>query len=131
MKNQSFNKTFAALLIAFTFAVTALAQTKSPTVGTYTGIWVSNFKPYSYDLTISGNGKYSQNDEAGTFSFDATSGKIEFLSGAMPKQWVGFFYKAGDQFPNGAAAKYDTIIIRDKKDVADGNEKELIYFNLK
>ncbi|HXG82457.1 MAG TPA: hypothetical protein VNI84_00390 [Pyrinomonadaceae bacterium] len=131
MKNTIFTKSAIVLFAVFAFVSIAAAQT--PTVGRYTGIQTgtqtSFGEPAAFDLIILAGGKYEQNNETGKFSFDAKTGKIEFLSGAMPKDWVGFFYKAGDKFSNGGEAKYDTIVIRDKKDVADGNMRDLFWYN--
>ncbi len=130
MKKIIFIKSTIILLAVFAFASIAAAQT--PTVGRYTGIQTgtqTNFgKPAAFDLTILAGGKYEQNNETGKFSFDAKTGKIEFLSGAMPTDWVGFFYKKGDKISSDGNAEHDTIVIRDKKDVADGNLRDLFWY---
>lgn len=130
MKNTIFMQSIAGLIVVCALAFTVLAQTQSPTVGRYTGINAETFENALFDITILANGKYEQNKEVGKFSYDAKTKKIEFLSGAMPKDRVGFFYKKGDDLGGSAdKAAHDTLVIRDKKDVADGNLRDLFWYN--
>ncbi len=99
------------------------------TLGKYNGINAETFKPCTYDLTILANGEYEQNGETGKFSLDLKNRKTGWLTGPMPKQQLGFYYKAGDKFPSDGSANEDTIVIQDKKDVAEGNLRDVIWFN--
>ena len=123
-----------AIVLIVVCAFSSIARAQAPTAGRYTGIQTgttSSFgKPAMFDLTVLAGGEYEQNNETGKFSFDAETGKIEFLSGALPRDWVGFFYKKGDLFGDaGDRAAHDTIVIRDKKDVTEGNKRDLFWYS--
>lgn len=119
-----------ALIASNSFAQSKAIKNKSaeiPRLGKYTGIWVgtqADFGRAEPDLIILPKGKYKQLDKVGNYSYNAKTRKIEWLSGSIPKQWVGFFVPKGFE-----GAKFDTIVIRDKKDVAEGNKRNLRWYN--
>lgn len=72
------------------------------------------------DLKLLSTDKYENADKPGVYVYEARSGRIEWLTGSIPKQRVGFY------IPKGADnAKSDTIVIRDRKDVDEGVERDL------
>jgi hypothetical protein len=98
-----------------------------PHLGKYTGIWVGTSEDFGRaepDLVILAEGRYKQMDKIGRYSYDAKTRKITWLTGAIPKRWVGFFVPKGVD-----GAKTHTIVIRDQQDVAEGNKRDLRWYN--
>ena len=106
------------------FARPNMTQRNALPLGRYTCARVNDSSPLP-DLKLLSKDKYENMEKTGIYVYEAGSGRIEWLNGPIPKQRVGFYV------PRGADnAKYDTIIIRDKKDVEEGIERDLWRCNL-
>lgn len=77
------------------------------------------------DLKLVSRDRYENADKTGVYVYEASERRIEWLTGAISKQLVGFYVPKGvDNSAN------DTIIVRDKKDVDAGNDRDLWKCNL-
>ena len=107
------------MVCVIAFARPDITRRNAPRLGRYTCVRVNDSSPLP-DLKLLSTDKYENMEKTGIYVYEAGSGKIEWLSGSIPKQHVGFYV------PKGADnAKYDTIIIRNKKDVEEGIERDL------
>jgi hypothetical protein len=124
MKRKLFGIMSASLLAYSMAGVIALAQSNmtqrnSLPLGRYTCMRVNGSSPLP-DLKLLSKDRYENGNTTGIYVYEARAGRIEWLSGAISKQLVGFYIPKGVD-----NVAYDTIIVRDKKDVDEGNKRDL------
>jgi hypothetical protein len=100
------------------------SQRVAPKVGRYNCTRVAD-GPALTDLKLLSGDKYESADKAGVYAYDAGARRIEWLTGTISKQWVGFYIPKGND-----NSGYDTIVIRDKKDADEGVERDLLKCTL-
>jgi hypothetical protein len=95
------------------------AKPEAPPLGRYTCAPVAGDSALA-ELKLLSKDKYQSADQTGVYAYEAGSRKIEWPTGSIPRQLVGFYIPKGvDNAAN------DTIIVRDKKDVEEGAERDL------
>lgn len=103
----------------------APASVSAPPLGRYTCLRTGfTGNSVADDLTIQAGGRYSVGGGAGQFSYSGNS--LVFATGPWAtarSNWIGQFV------PAGASAKYPTIVVRDRRDVAAGNKRDLQWCN--
>lgn len=77
------------------------------------------------DVKLVSKDKYESGDKVGIYVYEASERRIEWLSGAISRQLVGFYLPKGVD-----NSSHDTIIVRDKRDVDAGNNRDLWRCNL-
>jgi hypothetical protein len=106
------------------FTRPGMTQRQALPLGRYTCVRAGDSSPLP-DLKLVSKDKYENADQTGVYVYEAGSRTIEWLNGSIPKQQVGVYVPKGVD-----NSKYDTIIIRDKKDVSEGIERDLWRCNL-
>lgn len=129
MKRKFLAGVMAALLTCMMVSVIAFAQPNTAQrnplpLGRYTCVRVSDSSPLP-DLKLLSKDKYENVNKTGVYVYEAGARTIEWLSGSISKGQVGFYIPKGVD-----NAQHDTIIIRDKKDVEAGTERDLWRCNL-
>ena len=124
MKRKFLIGLMATLMVNLLVGVIGLARTnmtqrKALPLGRYTCERVNDSSALP-DLKLLSKDKYENMEKTGVYVYEAGSGRIEWLSGAISKQQVGFYVTKGTN-----NAKSDMIIIRDKRDVEEGTERDL------
>ncbi|MBD0373529.1 MAG: hypothetical protein ICV60_22035 [Pyrinomonadaceae bacterium] len=106
------------------FAGSNATQRRALPLGRYACVRADDSSPLP-DLKLLSRDKYENADKGGIYVYEAGLGRIEWLTGPIPKQRVGFYIPKG-----GDNAQSDTIVIRDRKDVDEGVERDLWRCNL-
>lgn len=112
-------------LVAYTFPVviasarSGAGQRQQLPLGRYTCV-SGDSSPALPELKLVSRDKYESADRVGIYVYEAGERRIEWLTGAVSRQLVGFYVPKG--VDNSA---YDTIIMRDKRDVEAGNNRDL------
>jgi hypothetical protein len=124
MKRNLLAGILAAMVIYAMTGVMALAgadatRRKTIPLGRYACVPASESSPMP-DLKLLTIDKYEGMGKTGIYVYETGSRRIEWLSGSIPKQQVGIFVPKGVD-----NAAYDTIIIRNKRDVDEGIERDL------
>jgi hypothetical protein len=99
------------------------SQREAPRLGRYNCTRVAD-GPAVTDLKLLSVDKYESADKAGVYAYDRGARRIEWLTGTISRQWVGFYT------PKGNDNAYDTIVIRAKKDADEGVERDLLKCTL-
>lgn len=113
-----------AVVSAVALAQPVTAQRRPLPLGRYTCTRASDSSPLP-DLKLVSGDKYESAEKTGIYVYEAGSRKIEWLTGSIPKQLLGFYVPKGTD-----NATSDTIIIRDKKELEEGIERDLWRCNL-
>jgi hypothetical protein len=124
MKRKLLAALLAALAVYTVVGVIASARPASSQrnplpLGRYTCTRANDSSPLP-DLKLLSKDKYENVEKTGIYVYEAGSRKIEWLNGSISKQFLGVYVPKGVD-----NAKYDTIIIRDKKDMDEGVERDL------
>lgn len=106
------------------FARPNTSQRRALPLGRYTCVRVSDSAQLP-DLKLVSRDKYESEEKTGVYAYEAGSGKIEWLTGAISRQLIGFYVPKGTD-----NSSQDTIIIREKRDVDEGNNRDLWRCNL-
>jgi len=99
-------------------------QREAPRLGRYNCARVAD-GPAVTELQLLSRDKYESADKAGVYAYDAGARRIEWLTGTISREWVGFYIPKGSD-----NASYDTIVIRGKKDADEGVERDLLKCTL-
>lgn len=113
-----------SLACAVGFAGPQMTQRRALPLGRYNCASVNDPSPMS-DLKLLSRDRYESMEQTGIYDYEAGSGKIEWLTGPVSKQRVGFYVPRGT-----GNAQHDTIVIRSKKDVEEGIERGLYRCSL-
>ena len=128
MKRRILTATASALALCALLNITgspraAAAQRETLKLGRYSCARVGD-GPAITELKLISRDKYEGADKTGVYSYESGSRRIDWLTGAVSRQWVGFY------IPGGSNNASDTIVIRDKKDADDGVEHDLLRCTL-
>ncbi len=128
MKRRILTATVSALVLCALLNVPGslyanAAQRETPRPGRYSCTRVGDGPSVSV-LSIVSRDKYESADKMGVYAYEAGERRIEWLTGSISRQWVGFY------IPKGNDNATDTIVIRDKKDVDEGVERDALRCTL-
>lgn len=107
------------LINATGFALANSLERRQLPLGRYTCVRAGDSSPLP-DLKLVSRDKYEKENQTGVYVYEAGEGKIEWLTGAIPRKLVGFYIPKGVD-----NAARDTIVIREKQDAEEGNGKDL------
>jgi hypothetical protein len=79
------------------------------------------------DIRLTAPGRYSTLDASGTYTYDAATRTLTWTAGPLSTART---QRVGIYVPAGHGAKDPTIVIRDRRDVAAGNKRDLQWCNL-
>jgi hypothetical protein len=78
------------------------------------------------DLTLRAGSRYAAMGASGRYTFDRRTRTLTWVDGPLATartDWVGVFVPAGQ------GAKDPTLVVRSRRDIADGNKRELQWCN--